>query len=130
MNKTFTLPMQIVKMPIEIIKYNYFLTILGFAGFIFMGLIWFITNRKNKQFKRIINEVIEMDELKRQTMKTIKEMEQDMVERIKTAQESGEGIDLMSRNAKLMEFLERLDNVFIEAKLRTVNKKKGGYFSR
>ena len=130
MNKTFTLPMQIVKMPIEIIKYNYFLTILGFAGFIFMGLVWFITNRKNKQFKRIINEVIEMDELKRQTMKTIKEMEQDMVERIKTAQESGEGIDLMSRNAKLMEFLERLDNAFTEAKLRTVNKKKGGYFSR
>ena len=66
-----------------------------------------------------------MDELKKQVMKVISEMERDMVERIKTAQETGEGLDLMSRNAKVMELLEKLDNSFTEAKQRQGKKKKG-----
>ena len=70
-----------------------------------------------------------MDELKKKTMKIISELERDMVDRIKTAQDTSEGLDLMSRNAKVMELLEQLDNAFTEAKQRT-GKKKGGIWGK
>ena len=68
-----------------------------------------------------------MDELKKQTMEIIENLEKDMVDRINKAQETGDGIDLMSRNAKVMELLRKLDTSFIEAKAR-LPKKKGGWF--
>ena len=81
----------------------------------------------HKILKQKLYEVIEMDELKRQTMEILKLLEQDMVERIKEAEKSGEGIDLMSRNAKVMECLAKLDTAHTEAKLRTSNKKSGWF---
>ena len=69
-----------------------------------------------------------MDELKKKTMSIILKLEQDIVERINKAIEKDEGIDLIGRNAKLVECLNELDLAHIEAKQRS--KKKGGIFGK
>ena len=120
MNTTI-LPIEV--MTLETVKTDYYLVIyllLGFMVVMFCNFSLFIRVLK---YKQTIRRLIQMDELKKQTMNIIKNMEQDMVDRIKTAQDTGEGIDLMSRNAKIMELLEKLDTAFIEAKVRVVNNK-------
>lgn len=123
-----TLPLEIITIPTEVIRYDYKFTL--YIGMICLLFIFFnrITKRRCNIMKQKFNEVIDMDELKRQTMDILEMLEKDMVERIKHAEESGEGIDLMSRNAKVMELLRKLDNAFIEAKQRTANKTKKGWF--
>jgi len=111
----------------ESIKYDYSLTIIAVIMGCIVAFLHGVATKKNKILKQKLYEVIEMDELKRQTMEILKLLEQDMVERIKEAEKSGEGIDLMSRNAKVMECLAKLDTAHTEAKLRTSNKKSGWF---
>ena len=124
--KEFILPIQTV----DLIQTDYTLFWITTMVFFFkttLLLLWHVY--KVKKLQQQLDEVIKMDELKNKTMECIESLEKDMVDRIKHAQDTGEGIDLMSRNAKVMELLRKLDIAFIEAKAR-VPKKKGGLFGR
>jgi hypothetical protein len=68
-----------------------------------------------------------MFQLKKDVMDTIKGLNNDWVEAIKTGAETGEGIDMSDMFGKFSEHMAKLDEQFNEAAQR-IKGKKGGFF--
>ena len=69
-----------------------------------------------------------MNELKSQVMQIITSISKDWEEIITTAEQTGEGINLVGMNAKFSEKIQKLDQAFIEAQQRLKKNKKKGFF--
>lgn len=68
-----------------------------------------------------------MEELKKQTMNIIKNVNEDWVKALKDSEASGEGVDTTEMFGKFTAHIDNLDKYFREAGAR--NKKKKGMFS-
>ena len=66
-----------------------------------------------------------MNELKKQTMDVINQINQDWVESLKDAEREGKGIDLSEMMGKFSENIKKLDQHFRDANERIKPKKKG-----
>ena len=110
----------------ETIKYDYKVTTI--VAIVSLLMI-FNQARTIIKIKKQTNEVLQMDELKRQTSKHITELTNFFEEILRKGEENGE-IDTFGLSSKIAEVHEKLDNAFIEAKLRLSNKKNGGFFRR
>ena len=109
----------------ETIRYDYRYAMI--MSLILLLLIYYLAMRKIKLW-RIERQVYEMEEFYRRTMQIMKELEKDFEDRIKKAEENEDGLDMVGRTARFAEAMEKLNNVYLEAKQRTTKKK--GFFGR